>query len=212
MKIKFTEAKLAFVVGSSIHEVFTSINTELESGLHFIVGQSGSGKTSFLRLINFDNVISEGKMMIDGVDVAKYLNPMKSRYLERVFFPTDLFLDNYSLLDNFVLILRRPEESLSEATNRIKKEFTFDFFERKYRTLSSGQRSKAVMAIANIIDKDVILYDEPTANLANEDIKETIQSFLDLAKSKLVIISTNDERVKDIDGAFYHVIKEGELK
>lgn len=137
-----------------------------------VIGGSGTGKTTLLRIIVGLLQPSSGQVWIDGEDIAR----LKERELERVrakfgvVFQYSALLDSLSVLDNVALPLREhtklgPAEIRERVRAKLAALDLTDIEDRLPGELSGGMRKRVGLARALIREPSVILYDEPSSGL-----------------------------------------------
>ena len=143
-----------------------------------IVGQTGAGKTSLVKLINRTYDVTEGQILVDGVDVRDWnLASLRSQIS---MIEQDIFLFSRSITEN--IAFGKPgagtDEVVTAAQSAQADEFV-DTFEKKYDTvigergvtLSGGQRQRIAIARAFLTDPCVLVLDDSTSSIdsATED-------------------------------------------
>ena len=131
-----------------------------------IVGKSGSGKSTILRLISGLEKSEGGKLFVDGNDIINF--PCKDRNCTMVFQSSALFL-NMTVEDNIMYGLRSmgisKKIAKQKAENYLKK-FNLEGFEkRKPETLSGGEAQRVALARSLIVNPKLLLLDEPFSAL-----------------------------------------------
>src|SRR6266511_793445 len=144
-------------------EVVKGISFEVEKGEVFgILGPNGAGKTTTLEMMEALRPIDEGRVTIDGVDVAK--NPHKVKYMIGVQLQSTAFMDKVKLTE----LLEQQAAAYGEKVNPM------DFLEDVSLTekassyiehLSGGQRQRFSIAAALVHQPRVFFMDEPTTGL-----------------------------------------------
>ena len=188
--------------------VFRGLTYSFEFGRAVaILGTSGSGKTTLLKIIGLISRPSEGFIRIRGVDpYSSNVDISEIRKGIGYSFQEPLFVEYLGVLDNVMLPLipYLEEPNLSRA-----KKKAIDILERmglsKYinfhpAKLSTGERKRVDLARALVKDPDILLVDEPTANL-DEESADIIRSILIEAKEtgKLVVYALHrDEKLISI--------------
>lgn len=148
-------------------QVLTNFDLEVEPG-EFVVllGASGSGKTTALRILSGLETPSAGRVYIDGQDVTEILP--KYRNISMVFQSYALY-PHKTVAENigFPLKVRRvPKEEMDAAIVDSARQVQLDgLLERYPRELSGGQRQRVALARAIIRHPSVFLMDEPLSNL-----------------------------------------------
>lgn len=143
-----------------------------------LVGSNGSGKSTLLNLLAGTIIPTEGKILIDGIDVTKYPDYKRSQFVARVFQnPTDGTACDLTILENFRLAaLRNARKSLkigldSKFEQVVKDEVAElglgleNKLDQSMGSLSGGQRQALCLLMAVMTDLKVLLLDEPTAAL-----------------------------------------------
>lgn len=189
------------VVRLGEHVILSEVNLKLSRGeFIYILGRTGSGKSSLLKVLYADIPAEGEKSVIDDFDLLSMRNrqiPALRRKIGMVFQDFQLLTDR-SVYDNLEFVLRatgwkkesviRPkiEDVLSLAGLSEKK----DKFPHQ---LSGGEQQKVVIARAMLNDPDIILADEPTGNLdpdSSEDVMQLLMGLQSLGKS--IVMCTHD--------------------
>lgn len=140
--------------------IFDSLDIELREGqTAALVGPSGIGKTTLLNLLSGVMTPDEGRVFLKGKDITG--KPGHISYMQQ----KDLLLPYYTVLYNTALPLIIKGEKKREATERVRKYFSFfgiEGYEDKYpRELSGGMRQRAALLRTYIQSDKVMLLDEP---------------------------------------------------
>ncbi len=180
------------------------ISFQVETGeFASIIGRSGSGKSTLLSLLGALDTPSEGKIMVDDVDIAK-LSPHKqtdyrARKIGFVFQHYNL-IPNLSALENVMLALEfggmKPMHERRERAAELLDEVGISDDEqlRKPAKLSGGQQQRVSIARALANQPAIILADEPTGNLDTETGKKIFDLLHSLSRSEntTIIAVTHD--------------------
>ncbi len=143
-----------------------------------VMGPSGSGKSTLLHILGFLDTLSSGSYIFDGKDVSKYspdeIAHIRNEKLGFVFQAFNL-LPRTSVLDNVILPLRYskvPERQWKERSiAAIKSVDLFHRLNAQPATLSGGEKQRAAIARALVLNPAVIFADEPTGNLDSKSGK-----------------------------------------
>ncbi len=159
-----------------------------------IVGQTGSGKTTLLRLITGQVFPTKGEMLVNG---KKLDDTVLDSYLERVaVVPQDIFLYDDTVMNNILFGRKADEARLS----RLKEELSVSSYEEhEIGQLSGGERKRVGIARALLGDFDLLILDEPTADVDSvmeQKIIELIRQFT--ADGKILFVITHRPAILDI--------------
>lgn len=169
-----------------------------------LMGPSGSGKTTLLNLIGGLDSVSKGKLLIDGIDVTSLTQAELSRLrhtLMGYIFQTYNLISVLNALENVELPLIFDPIDSSELRRRaetlLQRVGLGQRTNHKPSELSGGEQQRVSIARALISDPDLILADEPTANLDSKTGAEILEIMQGLNKERQVtfIVSTHDERI-----------------
>jgi len=157
--------------------VLRKIDLTIERGESLaILGASGSGKTTLLHLLGTLDEASAGKIFMDGVDLTSFDGRQRAELRNRdigFVFQFHHLLPEFSALENvampaFIAGLGR-NEGLKMAKEALDKVGLSHRLEHKVNTLSGGERQRAAIARSILLKPKVLLADEPTGNLDEEN-------------------------------------------
>lgn len=196
-----------------------NITLKIERGeFVFLVGPSGAGKTTFLRMIYADERPTSGFVYVAGKDVGNIAH-RNIPYLRRrmgIVFQDFKLLYSKSVFDNVAFVLRVTGTKESEVYKRTIKALNIVELTQKKsclpHELSGGEQQRVAIARAIINDPPILLADEPTGNLDAQLTNGIINLFLEAnEQGTTVIIATHDvELAKRFEGRIIHLIN-GEL-
>jgi len=162
-------------------------------GMVFIVGKSGSGKSTFLHIIGGIDLPTSGKIEYGTLknDNIIYSNSKIAQDMCSLVFQDHNLLNKFTVYDN----LNMFSDKVS-----IKKVLEFcglsnDMLSRKVNSLSGGERQRVAISRALLKSSSVILLDEPTGNLDDENTNNIMELLLNISKTKLVIMVSHDLRL-----------------
>ncbi len=181
-------------------EVLSDINLTIDQGeVAVIVGPSGCGKSTLLRCINGLEDINEGRVLLDGEVVNPgNRNMTKSREkIGMVFQSYDLF-PHMTILENAILApvkvqKRSKAEATQEALQLLDRVGLASRKDSYPRMLSGGQKQRVAIVRALMMNPEVLLFDEVTAALDPEMVREVLDVILDLAKQKRTMLIVTHE-------------------
>ena len=186
-----------------------------------IVGPSGCGKSTLLRCINALEEIQEGEIRLDGQRISGNSRDLAElrRKIGMVFQSYDLF-PHLTVLDNITLaprkVLKTPAaEAEAEARSLLKRVGLEEKAESFPRQLSGGQKQRVAIVRALCMHPEILLFDEVTAALDPEMVREVLEVILDLAnEGKTMLIVTHEmqfaravaDRILFLDGG--HIVEQ----
>jgi tungstate transport system ATP-binding protein len=156
-----------------------------------IVGVNGSGKTTLLKILAGLDTPTAGNVLIEGHEA----NPTKLRAHSTMVFQRSVMFGT-SVYNNVAYGLKIEGVPGREISQRVKSALTvvnLDGFERRHaRKLSSGEQQRVAMARALALERDVLLIDEPTANLDPANAMIIERAIRDSSQSRAVLLSTHN--------------------
>lgn len=174
------------------------INLQFNSkGLVFILGKSGSGKTSLLNIIGGLDSANSSKIRINGKELKRFdertCAEYRNSYIGFVFQEYNL-MNNLNVYDNIALSLQLQKKAVTdEIIQKILEDVELKGLEkRQLDELSGGQKQRVAIARALIKDPVILLADEPTGNLDSETSIQIFELFKKLSKNKCVIVVSHD--------------------
>lgn len=174
------------------------INLQFNSkGLVFILGKSGSGKTSLLNIIGGLDSANSSKILINGQELKRFdentCAQYRNSYIGFVFQEYNL-MNNLNVYDNIALALRlQKREVTDEIIHKVLEDVELTGLEkRQLDELSGGQKQRVAIARALVKDPVILLADEPTGNLDSETSIQIFELFKKLSLKKCVIVVSHD--------------------
>ena len=187
-------------------DVLKDVSLEINNKDSLVVfGPSGIGKTTLLNLMGGMDRPTSGKVLIDGVDLAG-LSSDKLALLRKeklgFIFQTFNLLPNLTAKDNIslpILLDKKKNTKLEKIVEFAAKIGMRDRLDHLPNELSSGEQQRVAIMRAIINSPSIILADEPTADLDDENRKKIIDILKDLNQNLgcTVVIATNDERTAE---------------
>lgn len=221
-KIQVKNLKKTYIWGEEKIQVLKGISLEIkEHDFVSIVGESGSGKTTLLNLMGGLDTPDEGNIFVDKKDIAAFseseLSNFRNRKLGFIFQFYNL-LQDFSVMENVMLpnyLLNKDKKSALEKAeiilNKLGLSHRLSYYPSK---LSGGEQQRVAIARALINNPELILADEPTGNL-DEENRTKVMSLLRELQAELgftLVIVTHDMEIahqaNQIIPLHYGVIKE----
>ncbi|QUF83124.1 ABC transporter ATP-binding protein [Clostridium butyricum] len=179
-----------------------------------LIGESGIGKSTFIKLIMRFWDVNSGRIDIDGINIKDI--PTKSLRASQTLVSQETYLFNESIEDNIKIgNLNASREDVIEAA---KKASIHDFIEKLpkgYDTkagelggmLSSGEKQRIGLARAFISNGDVLILDEPTSNLDTLNESEILRSIKENCEEKTIILISHRKSTTSVCNKVYKLEK-----
>lgn len=183
-----------------------NVSYEFKPGkLYAIMGHSGSGKSTLISILGLIETLTSGRITINNKDISKLkddeLANLRMKYIGFVF--QDFYLDEHLKAYENVLLPMLINKEIKKADRKekaLKLLTDLGLNERinHYpKELSGGEQQRVAIARSLANDPEIILADEPTGNLDEENEKLVFETLNDLAKKgKCVIVVTHSEEIK----------------
>ena len=181
--------------------VLSEVNLKIQNGQFFyLIGKTGSGKSSLLQTIYADLPLREGSATVAGFDLRHIKNrdiPMLRRKLGIIFQDFQLLIDR-SVAENLYFVMKatgwKDKVKMKERMNEVLEKVglsTKDF--KMPHQLSGGEQQRVAIARALINDPEIILADEPTGNLDPETSKGIMKLLFEISGSgRSVLMATHN--------------------
>src|SRR5450631_223445 len=180
--------------------VLRDINLKVMGGERIVIcGPSGSGKSTMIRCINRLEEHQQGKIIVDGVELANDLKKIDEvrRDVGMVFQHFNLF-PHLSVLENLTLapiwVRKQPKKEAEAAAMALLERVRIPDQASKYPgQLSGGQQQRVAIARALCMKPQIMLFDEPTSALDPEMIKEVLDTMTALAQDGMTMMVVTHE-------------------
>ncbi len=203
--IKINNLKKDFPVGNGFFTALSEVNLDFEKGeFAGLVGPSGSGKTTLLNIIGSLDTPTEGAAVVMDKSISdlshKQSAGLRNRHIGFIFQTYNL-LPVYTVFENVEFSLLLQNMNSSERKEAVMQALEWvgltDKIDSKPSMLSGGECQRVAIARAMVKKPEIVLADEPTANLDSENSHHILQTMKKLNKELGVtfIFSTHDEKV-----------------
>lgn len=173
--------------------------TVRQSEVVCLIGASGSGKSTFLRCLNFLEIKDSGLIIIGGKQIEKEtdkLNEVRAK-VGMVFqhfnlFPHKTVLEN--VIEAPIHVKKVPKEQAREEAKELIKKVGLSDKENVYPSkLSGGQKQRVAIARALAMKPEIMLFDEPTSALDPELVGEVLAAMKELAEEGMTMVVVTHE-------------------
>lgn len=184
------------------------VNIKIQKGeFVFVVGASGAGKSTFLKLMMREEIPTSGKIIVNGCDLTT-ISPKKLPYFRRklgIVFQDFRLIPSMSVFDNVAFAMRvigRDEESIKKRVPFVLKSVALeDKINCLPCELSGGEQQRVALARALVNNAGIIIADEPTGNVDPAMSREIIECLMKLnrAGSTVIMVTHEQDLVKEYD-------------
>jgi len=183
----------------------------------FIKGVSGVGKTTLLNLIGLLDQPTSGDIIFDNVNLTKASTAEKIQYKRDhigIIFQKFNLIANFTVYENVAMAFLYREydkKALQGKVAEILDQLQMrEYMHKKVKNLSGGQQQRVAIARVLLQNPNIILADEPTANVDTETERLIIDIFLKKqAEGKLIIVVSHNDLYKDYANKQIELTKEG---
>ena len=178
--------------------ILNNVNFQLKIGeFAYIIGETGSGKSSLLRTIYSDIPLKMGKIIVDGQDISnikKNQLPYLRRKIGIIFQDFQLFQDR-NAYENIKFVMTSTgwsdEKKIDNRITQLLEKVELENKKNSYPfELSGGEQQRLVIARAIVNNPKLIIADEPTGNLDPLVAEKILKLLLDINKSGTSVIMT----------------------
>ncbi len=214
--IKMTDVTMKYPTGTV---ALKDINIEIEKGeFVFVVGTSGSGKTTFIELLLRELTPTKGKIEIAGYDYSQ-IKKKQVAFVRRkigVVFQDFRLLKDRTVYENVAFAQRVIETPTKYIKRQVPTVLSMVGLEEKFKSypnqLSGGEQQRVALARAIVNKPDIILADEPTGNLDPKNSWD-IMNLLDEinARGTTVVVVTHNKEIVNVMKKRVITLKKGEI-
>jgi cell division transport system ATP-binding protein len=188
------------------HLVLNRVNLQIEKGeFVFLIGQTGSGKSSLLKIIYGDLHIASGEGLVAGFDLKK-LSEKDVPYLRRklgIVFQDFQLLTDRSIEENLIFVMKatgwKDKKLITERIyDVLDKVGLRSKLKKMPHEISGGEQQRIVIARALLNDPEIILADEPTGNLDPDTSEEIVILLKQISQGGTAVLMASHD---------YHIIR-----
>jgi polar amino acid transport system ATP-binding protein len=181
-------------------EVLKGVSMDVRKGeVACIIGPSGSGKSTLLRCVNALVPIDRGSIRVEGqevhdpkVDKLELRKKVGMVFQQYNLFPHRTALQNIMMAPT--MVLKRPKDEVEALARRLLRKVRLEGKEDAYPgELSGGQQQRVAIARSLAMQPDVMLFDEVTAALDPETVKEVLVTIRELAEEGMTCMIVTHE-------------------
>lgn len=182
--------------------------TILDKQMIAIVGKSGCGKSTLLNMIGLLDNEYRGEILFDGKNIAIEKEKIRNEYIRNhinYLFQNYALIDTDSVIDNLLLALEYDKVTKEEKHSKINEVLNLvgleNYQNKKIYTLSGGEQQRVALARAILKKGNIILADEPTGNLDDENSALVMKILRNLQQSgkAIILVTHNLELAKQCD-------------
>lgn len=197
--IKLVNVTKCFSDGSNVRYIFKNCNFEFKKGsTTAIVGRSGLGKTTLVKLILGITSLNEGDILVCGSSILdmKNLSKVRCRNIGCVFQNFNL-ISGFTVKENILLpryFFENGENNINEICNTLG--LSKEMLSKSIDKISGGEKQRVALARALINNPEILIADEPTGNLdaANEqNIIELLKRINEELGITIIIVTHSDK-------------------
>lgn len=218
--MKLIKVEHAYKIYKNGTTAIADLNVSIDKGeFVFVIGSTGSGKSTFIKMLYREEKPTKGKVIVGGIDVSKLRNSKvyKLRRKLGVVFQDFKLLPKLTVYENVAFALETLGLPNSEIRPKVLKAIEAVGLKEKTRNLptqlSGGEQQRVSIARAIVNDPKLLICDEPTGNLDPETSKE-IMAILEHINKDLgttIIMATHDKELVNKMKKRVLVIEDGVL-
>lgn len=214
--VEFQNVSKIYIAGDHEYKALDNINISFEEGKFIVIlGPSGAGKSTFLNMLGGLDSPTNGKIIVDGDDIAKYSeNELADYRASKVGFVFQFYnlIPTLTIHENVTLVKEISPNPLS-ATEMLNEVGLLDHSKKFPSELSGGEQQRVSIARALAKNPKILLCDEPTGALDSKTGVLVLKLLLKMARerNKTIIIVTHNQNIAKIADIVIHV-RSGQIK
>ncbi|MFA9289246.1 MAG: cell division ATP-binding protein FtsE [Weeksellaceae bacterium] len=213
--ISFQQVSVRYPLGNTaLHDATFTIE---DNEFTYLVGPSGAGKTTILRLLIREIAATSGSIMVEDLEISspKFKRVDELRQRIGIVFQDFKVLPDKNVFENIALSMRikgyRDSDIKDEVHQALKLTGITDKMMVFPAQLSAGELQRVAIARAIVGDRRIILADEPTGNLDPKTTWEVMKIFKELEKTKTILFATHNTDIVNSMKRRVLVIKDGKI-
>lgn len=188
--------------------VFEDLNLSFDEGIHLLVGESGCGKSTLLSLLGLLDSPTSGAILFDGKEITKEeISSFRKNNISYFFQDTNLFLHEKVKFN--LAIADKNEEKITSISKMLGIENLLDVETAK---LSKGEMARVAIARVLLEDKPILILDEPTGNLDEDNCKIIYDALSSFKDKKQIFIASHQIEISEKYADTIHYFEHGEIK
>lgn len=213
--ISFQQVSVKYPLGNiALHDATFDVE---DREFVYLVGPSGAGKTTILKLLLRDVIPTDGSILVDDLSISsKQFNKIAAlRQKIGVVFQDFKILHDKNVFENIAISMRIKGFKDAEIQSHVKQALELTGITHKLNVfpaqLSAGELQRVAIARAIVGDRSIILADEPTGNLDPQTTWEVMKIFKELEKTKTILFATHNTDIVNSMKRRVLVIKDGKI-
>lgn len=210
--LKLEDVSKKYRYGDQIVTALDNVNLEIKAGeIIVILGPSGAGKTTLLNVLSGLDRPSEGKIMFEGKDIAKYSESKITKFRKDnlgFIFQTYNLLEHLNVYENVMVGASLGKNKNKEHINKIIDVVGLSKHKKKYmHELSGGEQQRVSIARAIVKNPKIMFADEPTGALDEKTGKKVLETLVKVNETlgTTMIIVTHNPGIAKIGDRILHV-------
>ena len=210
--LKLEDVSKKYRYGDQIVTALDNVNLEIKTGeIIVILGPSGAGKTTLLNVLSGLDRPSEGKIIFDGRDIAKYSESKITKFRKDnlgFIFQTYNLLEHLNVYENVMVGASLGKNKNKEHINKIIDVVGLSKHKKKYmHELSGGEQQRVSIARAIVKNPKIMFADEPTGALDEKTGKKVLETLVKVNETlgTTMIIVTHNPGIAKIGDRILHV-------
>lgn len=214
--ISFTDVTITYPLGNiALHNINFSVQ---EGSFTYLVGPSGAGKTTILRLVLAELLPTSGSISVDSFQITnkKFKDIAKLRQSIGVVFQDFKILSEKNVFENIAISMSvkgiakgKIQQEVVQALELVRLPDKAHLFPAQ---LSAGELQRVAIARAIVGDRKIILADEPTGNLDPKTTWEIMKIFKKLESEKTILFATHNTDIVNSLKRRVVVLEDGSIK